>query len=38
VVRKEKEVELKERSARHTINTTMAMAKTIDDEQAALNH
>ncbi|XP_025791884.1 uncharacterized protein LOC112873071 [Panicum hallii] len=36
--RKEKEVELKERVARHTINTAKAMAKTIDDEQAALNH
>jgi oligoendopeptidase F len=35
---KEKEVELKERAARHTINTAKAMAKTIDDEQAALNH
>jgi hypothetical protein len=38
VARKEKEVELKEQSARHTIDTAKAMAKTIDDEQAALNH
>jgi hypothetical protein len=37
VTRKEMEVELKERSARHTIDTTKAMAKTIDDERAALN-
>jgi hypothetical protein len=36
VARKEKEVELKERTARHTINTAKAMAKMIDDEQAAL--
>jgi hypothetical protein len=32
VARKEKEVELKERAARHTIDTAKAMAKTIDDE------
>jgi hypothetical protein len=38
VARKEKEVGLKERTARHTIDTAKAMAKTIDDEQAALNH
>jgi hypothetical protein len=38
VARKEKEVELKERSARHTIDAAKAMAKTIDDEQATLNH
>jgi hypothetical protein len=38
VARKEKEVELKERTDRHTINTAKAMAKTIDDEQAALNY
>jgi multidrug resistance efflux pump len=38
VARKEKEVELKERTARHTIDAAKAMAKTIDDEQAALNH
>jgi hypothetical protein len=38
VIRKEMEVELKERSARHAINTAKAMAKVIDDEQAALNH
>jgi hypothetical protein len=38
VARKEKEVELKERMARHTIYTAKAMAKMIDDEQAALNH
>jgi hypothetical protein len=38
MARKEKEVELKERAACHTIDTAKAMAKTIDDEQAALNH
>jgi chromosome segregation ATPase len=38
VARKEKEVELKEQTARHTIDIAKAMAKTIDDEQAALNH
>jgi hypothetical protein len=38
VARKEKEVELKERTARHTIDTAKAMAKTIGDEQAALNY
>jgi hypothetical protein len=38
VARKEKEVELKERTAHHTIDTAKAMAKTIDDEQAALNY
>jgi hypothetical protein len=38
VARKEKEVELKEQTARHTIDTVKAMAKTIDDEQATLNH
>jgi hypothetical protein len=38
VALKEKEVELKEWSAHHTIDTAKAMAKTIDDEQAALNH
>jgi hypothetical protein len=38
VARKEKEVELKERTARHTIDTAKAMAKTIDDEQATLNY
>jgi hypothetical protein len=38
VAQKEKEVELKERAARHTIETAKAMAKTIDDEQATLNH
>jgi hypothetical protein len=38
VGRKEKEVELKERTARHTIDAAKAMAKMIDDEQAALNH
>jgi hypothetical protein len=37
VTRKEMEVELKERSARHTIDTAKAMAKMIDDEQATLN-
>jgi hypothetical protein len=37
VTRKEMEVELKERSACHTIDTAKAMAKTIDDERAALN-
>jgi hypothetical protein len=31
------EVELKERSTHHTIDTSKAMAKTIDDERAALN-
>jgi hypothetical protein len=31
-------VELKERAARHTIDTAKAMAKTFDDEQAALNY
>jgi hypothetical protein len=36
--RKEKEVELKEWVAHRTIDTAKAMAKTIDDEQAALNH
>jgi hypothetical protein len=36
--RKEMEVELKERAARHAINTAKVMAKMIDDEQAALNH
>jgi hypothetical protein len=35
---KDKEVELKERTARHTIDTTKAMAKMIDNEQAALNY
>jgi hypothetical protein len=38
VARKEKEVEQKERTACHTIDTAKAMAKTIDDEQAALNY
>jgi hypothetical protein len=37
VTRKEMEVELKERSAHHTINTAKAMEKTIDDERAALS-
>jgi hypothetical protein len=37
VTRKEMEVELKERSACHTIDTTKAMAKKIDDERATLN-
>jgi hypothetical protein len=37
-IRKEMEVELKERSARHTIDTAKAMAKAIDDKQATLNH
>jgi hypothetical protein len=34
---RKEEVELKERAAHHTIDTSKAMAKTIDDEQAALN-
>jgi hypothetical protein len=38
VARKENEVELKGRTAHHTIDAAKAMAKTIDDEQAALNH
>jgi hypothetical protein len=37
VTRKEMEVELKERSACHTIDTAKAMAKTINDDRAALN-
>jgi chromosome segregation ATPase len=36
--RKEKEVELKERAARHTIDTAKAIAKMINDKQATLNH
>jgi hypothetical protein len=35
---KEKEAELKERAARHAIDTAKVIAKTINDEQAALNH
>jgi hypothetical protein len=38
VARKEKVVELKERTARHTIDTAKPMAKMINDEQAALNY
>jgi hypothetical protein len=37
VTRKEMEVELKERSARHAIDTSKVMVKTIDDKRAALN-
>jgi hypothetical protein len=33
---KEKEVELKERSARHTIDAAKTMAKMIDDDRAVL--
>jgi hypothetical protein len=36
--RKEAEVELKERTARHTINAAKTMAKMIDNERAALSH